>query len=120
MENLIAGGLRIDVVLEPGLAVLAWTGKSNDRNPSKILGPYLAAVIDDAAKRALAVEMHFERLDHVNSSTIAAIIQLLQEARRRGVRLVLVYDPSLRWQRMSFDALRVFEQADDLLRLRAT
>jgi hypothetical protein len=30
----------------------------------------------------------------------------------------MVYDQSLKWQRLSFDALRVFEKNDDLFHLR--
>ena len=39
-------------------------------------------------------------------------------ARQRNVRLVLVYNPQLKWQKLSFDALRVFAK-DDLLELRS-
>jgi hypothetical protein len=46
------------------------------------------------------------------------IIQLIQDARARGVRLVMSYDQALKWQKMSFDALRVFAR-DDLFQLRS-
>ena len=34
------------------------------------------------------------------------------------VRLVIVYDENLKWQRLSFDALRVFDKSDQLFELR--
>ena len=119
MENLVADDLTIEAA-EPDPAsplVLTWKGKSDDRHPAKILGPYFASVLDRAAARPSAVEMHFEKLDHFNSSTIAAVIRFIQDARARGVKLVLVYNQALKWQKLSFDALRVFAR-DDLLELR--
>ena len=38
--------------------------------------------------------------------------------RKGSVKLAMVYDQSLKWQRLSFDALRVFEKNDDLFQLR--
>jgi hypothetical protein len=56
----------------------------------------------------VGLELHFEELDYFNSSTITSLIQLIQEARAKGIPLTYVYDPALRWQKLSFDALRVF------------
>jgi hypothetical protein len=117
MENLVAGDLEI-VAADPGPEgplVFTWLGKSDDRHPARILVPYFTAILDAAAGRA--VEMRFAEVDHLNSSTIAAIIRFIQDARARGARLVLVYDQALKWQKLSFDALRVFAR-DDLLELR--
>jgi|SRR5581483_3945969 len=118
MENLVAGDLRIEVGEADGSVRLDWKGKSNDRQPSKILVPYFKQVLAQARERGATVEMHFEKLDHFNSSTITAIIQTIQEARNGAVKLVLVYDQSLKWQKLSFDALRVFAK-DELLQLRS-
>jgi hypothetical protein len=122
MHNLIAGDLKIDVV-ESGPRdpiVLVWSGKSNHREPNKILGPYLGGAITEAVERKVAIELHFEKVDHFNSSTVTSIIQLIQEARQKSVRLVFIYDQKLKWQKLSFDALRVFDKGDDLLQLRSS
>ena len=97
---------------------LTWRGKSDDRYPGKILSPYFARVLARAEERGAGVEMHFERLDHFNSSTIATVIRFIQDARARAIKLVIVYNQALKWQKLSFDALRVFAK-DDLLELRA-
>jgi hypothetical protein len=44
---------------------------------------------------------------------------LIQDARTAGVKLVLVYNKSLKWQKLSFDALRVFVRDDSTLELRS-
>jgi hypothetical protein len=120
MESLIAGDLRIDAFHTEATAPirLVWQGKSNDRQPGRLLTPYFRIALSAAAEGKVPVELHFEKLDHFNSSTITSIIQLIQDARSAAVRLVLVYDGTLKWQRLSFDALRVFAK-DDLLELRS-
>jgi hypothetical protein len=120
MQGLVVGDLRIEALEnEASTAVqLLWKGKSNNRHPGEALAPYFREVLATAAMRKLPIELHFEKLEHFNSSTITSIIQLIQDSRARGVKLVLVYDEALKWQKLSFDALRVFAR-DDLLELRS-
>ena len=120
MESLRAGTLVIEAEDAPtrGYLVLYWQGKSSDRNPEKVLEPFFVAALAEAQQRKLGVEMHFEKLVHFNSSTIGYLIQLIQETRRRGVSLVLIFDHALMWQKLSFDALRVFAKDNELLQLR--
>ncbi|HEY6176080.1 MAG TPA: hypothetical protein VIX73_16615 [Kofleriaceae bacterium] len=120
MQGLVVGDLRIETLEnEASTAVqLLWKGKSNNRHPGEALAPYFREVLATAAMRKLPIELHFEKLEHFNSSTITSIIQLIQDSRARGVKLVLVYDEALKWQKLSFDALRVFAR-DDLLELRS-
>ena len=108
----MSGDLRIDVADASGALVCTWTGKSNERNPQQALGPWFEALLADAGGKGAKVEMHFEQLEHFNSSTITALIRLIQIARGKGVKLAFVYDPTLTWQRLSFDALRVFDKGD--------
>lgn len=120
MENLIAGDLKIEALgIDPNDSIrLFWNGKSNDRHPGKVLAPYFLHVLSAAKTRGVSVELHFEKLEHFNSSTITSIIQLIQDCREQGIKLVIVYNHALKWQKLSFDALRVFTR-DDLLELRA-
>jgi hypothetical protein len=120
MDSLVVGDLRIDALeAEPPAPLqLLWKGKSNNRNPGEALAPYFRDVLSAAGSRKVPIELHFEKLDHFNSSTITSIIQLIQESRARGIRVVMVYDQALKWQKLSFDALRVFAK-DDLLELRS-
>lgn len=119
MNNLIAGDLTLATQPERLDAIeLVWTGKSNDLYPGKQLSPYLQAALSEAAERTVPIEMHFDRLDHFNSSTITLLIQFIQEARQRGVRMVMVYNQAIKWQKMSFNALRVFTK-DAWLELRS-
>jgi hypothetical protein len=119
MQSLIVGDLRIEAMEDgvvPSLQLL-WKGKSNSRQPSELLGPYFRDVLATASSRGVPLVLHFEKLEHFNSSTITSVIKLIQDARSRAVKLVLVYDPALKWQKLSFDALRVFVK-DHVLELR--
>jgi len=118
MDNLQAGDLKIEVESLPTALQLVWRGKSDDRYPGKILQPYFGEALQAALDRRVPLEMHFQHLSHFNSSTITSIIRLIQDARGKGVRLVLLYNQTLKWQKLSFDALRVFAK-DDLLELRS-
>jgi hypothetical protein len=119
MNNLVTGDLTVAALPERLDAIeLVWTGKSNERYPGKDLTPYLHAALSEATERAVPIELHFDELDHFNSATITVLIQLIQEARKRGVRLVMVYNHELKWQKLSFDALRVFAR-DAALELRS-
>jgi hypothetical protein len=121
MQNLVVGDLRIEAMPindgEPASVQLLWKGKSNHRHPAEALAPYFREVLEAASTRKVPIELHFEQLEHFNSSTITAIIQLIQDSRARSIKLVFVYDQALKWQKLSFDALRVFAR-DDLLELR--
>jgi hypothetical protein len=120
MDSLQAGDLRIDVVEDDANLSLHWLGMSNERQPEKVLKPFFATVLDAAATQSKVVVLHFEQIERFNSSTILCIIQLIQEARNREIRLEAVYDQTRKWQRLSFDALRIFAKPDGLFTLRAT
>jgi hypothetical protein len=120
MQSLIVGDLRIEAMedgVHPAVQLL-WKGKSNNRYPADALVPYFRDVLAAATARQVPIELHFEKLEHFNSSTITSIIQLIQDSRARSIKLILVYDRSLKWQKLSFDALRVFVK-DAMLELRA-
>jgi hypothetical protein len=117
MQTLVSGDLRIECSKSAGTLVLDWRGRSNDRTPAVTLAPYFRGIYDSAVVENLMVEMHFEHLEHFNSSTITALIQLIQEARTRQLKLALVYKAALKWQKLSFEMLRIFAK-DELLTLR--
>lgn len=121
MESLTAGELKIEVTetAAPALIQLFWMGKSREQQPRKTLLPFFATALSAAADREAALELHFEKLEYFNSSTITCIIHLIQDARGKGVKVIIVFDPAHKWQKLSFEALRAFAKGDGLLELRA-
>jgi hypothetical protein len=96
---------------------LLWQGRSLDRHPARAIVPFVGTVLEEAQRRQTGVRLHFENLEFMNSSTITAVIQIIREARTKSVGLEIVFDRSVEWQRLSFDALAVLLRGDDLLRL---
>ena len=122
MERLVAGDLTIDVeeIESPPRLRLDWHGKSNDRQPRQTLAPFFARILETAAPRRLLVEMRFERLEHFNSSTISSVIDFIHDASAQTVPVVIGYDARITWQKIAFEALRVFTRGDGLLELRSS
>ena len=118
MQSLYAGDLHIDVEERSGMLLLRWKGKSTDRQPGAALDPFFMAVLAEALEKSASVEMRFEQLLHFNSSTISCLIQMIEDARAKSVRMLLTYNAKAAWQRLSFDALRVFAMNNSLLELR--
>lgn len=107
MTNLQSEELKVAVdASTPGQIRADFTGKSNGRDPGKVLKPWFDSVLAGAAHKSATVVLHFDKLEYFNSSTIAALIQMLNAAQDKKVPLVLVYDGKLRWQTLSFEALK--------------
>ena len=118
VDSLHAGDLQIDVLERESSFLLFWLGMSNERQPEKVLKPFFANILAAAQAGKKSIELHFERIERFNSSTILCIIQLIQDARRNQIKLEAVYDETRKWQRLSFDALRIFAKADGMFTLR--
>jgi hypothetical protein len=106
MKSLEAGELSIAVEQSAGALKLHWQGRSNARDPGAVLAPFFSGVLDAAAAQGSEVQMHFEQLAQFNSSTIAAVIQAIHAAREKGVSVVLCYSGQVKWQALSFEAIR--------------
>lgn len=117
-EQLVVGDLVVDAAqAEDGLVRLDWRGKSTARNPGEQLVPFLARWFDRALERDAQLELHFEDLEHLNSSTISVVVQLLQRLRDEPLALTLRYRGEVSWQRLTFEALRVFGAPNGRLRI---
>lgn len=118
MNAYVSGTLKIERGRPaPNVIRLDWFGRSDARRPNEILQPYLATVLDEARDTRAAVEMHFEAMDFFNSSTVSVLVQFLQVARVHRIPLRYSYRAEVRWQKLCFEALRVFEALDELIKV---
>jgi hypothetical protein len=116
----VFGDLLIDVdESAPDVLRLDWRGKSNHRQPDTVLSPFFAEITGKAVSSQKALEMHFEKLEFFNSSTITAIIQYVKELRDRRVKLTVSFDARHRWQKIFFDALCIFDKGDGLFTIQS-
>jgi hypothetical protein len=115
MHGLALGDLNIEVIEQPGRIVQTWMGASNSRDPSVGLRPFFELSIAEASTRKLALELHFEKLNHFNSSTIAVLLRFIEKCGQKSVKLVLYYNGSQRWQGHNFEAIALLHRADGLV-----
>jgi hypothetical protein len=115
MEPFSDGNLTIVPRQDANAICLEWCGRSNARHPLLVLAPFFETVTSEAKNSGAAIEMRFDTLDEMNSSTMTVIIQLIQRLKADGIPLTLIYDASQKWQKLSFEALHVFQRGGRLL-----
>jgi hypothetical protein len=90
----------------PGLLAVRLSGRSASRDAGEILAPLFDRLLAVGREEGRVLALHFERLEHFNSSTIAALVRFIRTAHAAKIGLTVVYDTRQHWQAVSFDALR--------------
>jgi hypothetical protein len=94
----------LEIILEEGdTNTITWTGKSESRDPSAVLNPYFAEILNRLKGKELVVR--FETLKYMNSSSVPPIIKLIKSLQEAGITAKITYDKNSRWQAASFKAL---------------
>ena len=118
MAKLEDGPLFIETAPgDGGVTRCDWRGQSTARRPADTLQPFFTELLEEVGEGG-TIEMSFLELAYFNSSTVAALIKLIKQARSAGVKLVLVYAGDSIMHANSFESLRIFEKDDGLLELR--
>lgn len=106
-----------EIILTEGETnILTWLGKSDARDPSSIINPYIRSIFDRLKGKAL--EIKFERLQYMNSSTVPPIIQLIKILEENGVQSTITYSKNSKWQLASFKALETIVRTMDNVSVR--
>ncbi len=108
MKDFKEGNLEIKIE-ETDKILMTWIGRSEDRDPSAFLNPYLSEISDAIAGKELEVE--FSKLEYMNSSTVPPIIQLIKKLNTVGVTTRIFYDKNSKWQSASFKALETIARS---------
>lgn len=107
LVQVVLGELTVSAAREAtNLLRVLLTGKSAGRDAGRELQPVFERLLSTAKEEGRTLVFHFEKLDYFNSSTIAGLVQFIRTAQQGGVGLIVRYDAGLKWQAMSFDALR--------------
>lgn len=117
-ESFASNLLKIDVEENEESINLKWTGKSIHRKPGEFITPILVDVLKKSADHKKGIVLDFRNLDYMNSSTITPVIKILERAKRGAVQVTVLYEKSLRWQDLTFSALKIFETKDQRLRIK--
>ncbi|HPS58078.1 MAG TPA: hypothetical protein PK514_08220 [Spirochaetota bacterium] len=91
---------------------ITFTGQSTEREPGKFINPILTDAIQNSKKFNKVIQINFENLEYMNSSTITPIIRILEGAKKTGEAISVRYDKSKKWQELCFSALKIFETKD--------
>jgi hypothetical protein len=95
---------NLEITLQEGNTnIITWIGKSESRDPSSVINPYMKGILDKLKGKKL--EIRFEQLKYMNSSTVPPIIQLIKDLEENGIKSMITYDNNSKWQLASFKAL---------------
>ena len=117
-ENFSNKYLTIEVNENETSIDVKWLGKSVDREPSKFISPILVDVLQTSSVRNKRIIMDFRKMAYMNSSTITPIIKILERAKRGMTKITILYQKSLKWQKLNFSALEVFRTKDNRLEIK--
>jgi hypothetical protein len=117
-ESFVSNLLKVEVKETIDAIVANWTGKSVDRNPSKFITPILVDLLERSNELKKRFILNFQRLDYMNSSTITPIIKILERAKKGNGQITVIYNKLLKWQDLSFSALKIFQTKDKRVEIR--
>ncbi|OHD65018.1 MAG: hypothetical protein A2176_04515 [Spirochaetes bacterium RBG_13_51_14] len=103
---------NLEITLQEGPKnIVAWIGKSEARDPSSVIIPYFKQIFNKLKGKEL--EIKFEQLKYMNSSTVPPIIQLIKDLEENSVTSTITYDKNSKWQVASFKALETIVRTMD-------
>lgn len=104
--------LQIEVFESLLQLIVSFAGRSEAREPALFIDPILKRAAEKASSQAKLMVIDFRRLDRMNSSSVPPVLRILELARRGQLRLKLIYARDLKWQTLSFAALKAFATPD--------
>lgn len=103
MSSYEAEGLRITAVPDHNGLKICFFGRSDQRQPATIMNPWFEDLLPMLTNQHVHVD--FCPFEYMNSSSFMPIFQFLQEAANSATALLVTYDNSKDWQRLSFSSL---------------
>lgn len=117
-ERFSSSLLTLEKTVDEPSITIRFIGRSNERNPSKFIYPILSDALNQSAIDRKDIILDFMDLEYMNSSTITPILKILDKVRREETyRITITYNQSLKWQELSFSALKIFETKDKKIRI---
>lgn len=98
--------LKLEVKYGESEITINWLGESKDREPTKFLTPIFDAIYTRNTSKPLI--MNFTKFEYMNSSTVTPIVKQLERAKKENRKVTIQYKKGLKWQELSFAALKVF------------
>lgn len=104
----------LSIVVEPPAEtdaplVVRWLGRASHEKPSQTLSRFLKELLVAAMSRGCPIDMHFEELEYINSSTIVVLLLFMKDVQRDELHLRLFYNPEAAFQRTVIQAFGHFK-----------
>ena len=100
MPGLKIEKLNIIVKEENDVILIDWEGFCDLKDPGQILTEFFFKIFSSYIGKK--IEMSFEKLLYINSSSISPIISILRKLNELQISSKIVYDKSVFWQEISF------------------
>lgn len=100
------GKLKLEVIFDSHVTLIKWLGESKEREPIKFINPLFDKIYTKDNQNPLILD--FTNLEYMNSSTVTPIVKQIERARKQGRKLEIRYKKGVKWQELSFSALKVF------------
>ena len=106
--------LILKVNKKDGAIIVHWEGKSTEESPDDFLNPIFKEIF---SHEQTPVIMNFTRLQYMNSRTITPLVCILEKIENSTGSVIFQYIASAKWQKLIFDALRLFETKDNRIQI---
>lgn len=93
---------------------LRWTGRACHEQPLSDFAPVLNAMIEKGCPGSGPVELNIVALEDMSSTSAAVVMYAAQKLLNAGRRVVIIYSPEQKWQRLTFEGLARGQTARDL------
>ena len=115
MNSINIGSLDIVVTETPQSLRVVWKGEADERDPRKLLLPFLDEVTDRATAAGKKITLDFGELVFMNSACIGLAIAFLKALNEREVKVDVLYDTRHDWQTLSMKCTRtIFARTDNV------
>ena len=114
MINFKEGNLEITIENNENI-IITWRGRSEDRDPSSLLNPYLKNLCNNLIGKN--IEVYFSKLEYMNSSTVSPIIQFIKNLNGQNITTLIKFKKSSTWQISSFKAIEIIAFTMDFIKV---
>jgi anti-anti-sigma regulatory factor len=100
-DSIVTGNLEIKLVRSGTTLTLQWLGEADERDPAKVIRPFLDQIESLAFSANRQVTVDLSTLRFMNSSCIGIVTSFVRSLDERGVLVEVIYDTRQTWQVLS-------------------
>lgn len=115
MDSIKIGSLDITLRDSAASIHVIWLGEADEREPRKMLLPFLEQVARRAMQEHKSVILDFSDLQFMNSACIGLVVAFLKALNGRNVQVEVRYNTAHDWQTLSMKCTRtIFARSESI------